>query len=86
MDDPRFPPSPEQSMSGYYGSSIRGARNLVRLVPGGWPPPLRITAKILLAIVGVAFVTAAWLFTTVILLMTSAAGAMGRGSGNNPRL
>jgi hypothetical protein len=86
MDDPRFPPNPEESMSGYYGESVRAARRLVRLVPRGWPPPLRITAQIVLGLVGVAFVTAAWIFTTVVLLISNVGGAMGGGSGSNPRL
>jgi hypothetical protein len=72
-------------MSGYYGAAIRAARHLMRLVPTGWPPPIRIIAKVLLAIVGVAFVTVAWIFTTALLLITNIGGALGRGSGN-PRL
>jgi hypothetical protein len=72
-------------MSSYYGAAIRGARYLVRLVPTGWPPPIRITVKVLLAIVGVAFVTVAWILTTALLLITNLAGGLGRGSGN-PRL
>jgi hypothetical protein len=69
-------------MSGYYGESVRAARRLVRLVPRGWPAPLRIAAQTVLAVVGVAFVTVAWIFTTVVLLISN----IGGGRGGNPRL
>jgi len=79
-----FTPSPEQSMSGYYPAAVRGARNLVRLVPSGWPPPFRILARTVLVLVGIAFVLAAWVGITVILLVSAGASAMGRG-GSGPR-
>jgi hypothetical protein len=74
----QFPPSPEQSMSGYYGGSVRTALRLVRAVPRGWPPPLRITAQIPVALVGAAMVLVAWVLTTVVVLASNAGGALGR--------
>ena len=41
----RFPPGPETATSGYYGASVRTARNLVRRVPAGWPRPLRVRCR-----------------------------------------
>jgi hypothetical protein len=76
-----YPPSPEQSMSGYYGASVRAALRLVRVAPRGWPGAPRLVAQILLALAGIAFVLAAWVFTTGVLIVSAGGSAIAGGSG-----
>jgi|SRR6478735_7366188 hypothetical protein len=70
----RFPPGPEISTSGYYGTSVRLAGRLVRGVPVAWPPPLRIALQVPLVVVAAAFVVLAWILATLMLLVSSLGG------------
>jgi hypothetical protein len=70
----RFPPGPETATSGYYGTSVRLAGRLVRIVPAAWPRPLRIALQVPLVLVAVVFVVLAWILATLMLLLSSIGG------------
>jgi hypothetical protein len=70
----RFPPGPETSTSGYYGTSVRLAGRLLHGVPAAWPRLLRIALQVPLALVAVVFVVLAWILATLMLLLSSIGG------------
>jgi hypothetical protein len=76
-----YPPSPEQSMSGYYGQATRAAIRAVRAVPRGWPQPLRLILQVLVGIVAGVLVVAAWVCTTVLLIISNLGNGSRRAGG-----
>jgi len=70
----RFQSAPEESISGYYGAALRAARSLVRWVPDSWPKAARRLVQIPLFVLAVVFVLVAWVFATLIALMSAFGG------------
>jgi hypothetical protein len=77
-----YPPSSEQSMSGYYGQALRAAVRAVRAVPRAWPRPVRTIVQILVGVVTGVLVVAAWICTTLLLIVSNM--GVGRRSGGLP--
>ena len=70
----RFQSAPEESISGYYGAALRASRSIVRWVPAGWPTPARRLVQIPLFVLAVVFVLVAWVFATLIALISAIGG------------